>query len=183
MELATSRAGLWILRIFFVLLVVFLYVPLLVLVVFSFNKGDITFPLEGFTVSWYQLAAKNPTLLAALQREARFVDLVQEPLENYEDAQIGAAARDVLRDCRGVLQRLFAIEPLLSQEEGSAVEVRPGYDAGQFRLTGSIAGEPPFQGRLMHHGWRAAQCQLPVWTGSRESARVIAAAEVEVPAR
>ena len=70
MELATSRGGLWILRIFFVLLVVFLYVPLLVLVVFSFNKGDITFPLEGFTVSWYQLAAKNPALLSALQRSA-----------------------------------------------------------------------------------------------------------------
>lgn len=70
MDLASSRAGLWILRAFFVVLVVFLYVPLLVLVVFSFNKGDITFPLEGFTVSWYQRAAENPTLLAALQRSA-----------------------------------------------------------------------------------------------------------------
>ena len=43
------------------------------------------------------------TLLAALQREARFVDLVQEPLGEYSDDQIGAAARDVLRDCREVL--------------------------------------------------------------------------------
>ena len=52
------------------LLVVFLYVPLLVLVIFSFNKGDITFPLQGFTISWYQRAAQNPALLAALQRSA-----------------------------------------------------------------------------------------------------------------
>jgi spermidine/putrescine transport system permease protein len=68
MDLATSRAGLWLLRLFFVGLVVFLYVPLLVLVVFSFNNGDITFPLTGFTVSWYQRAAENPALIAALRR-------------------------------------------------------------------------------------------------------------------
>lgn len=132
-------------------------------------------------------AAKPParsealTLLAALQREARFVDLVQEPLDAYADAQIGAAARDVLRDCRSVLNRLFAIEPLLNQEEGSPVDVPPGYDAGRFRLTGNVAGQPPFQGQLVHHGWQAAHCQLPVWSGSQESTRVIAAAEVEVP--
>jgi hypothetical protein len=36
------------------------------------------------------------TLISALQREARFLDLVQEPLEGYSDAQVGAAARDVL---------------------------------------------------------------------------------------
>jgi len=70
MELAASRGGLWILRVFFVLLVAFLYVPLLVLVMFSFNSGDVTFPLEGFTVSWYQRAAQNPALLSALQRSA-----------------------------------------------------------------------------------------------------------------
>ena len=120
------------------------------------------------------------TLLAALQREARFVDLVQEPLDAYADAQIGAAARDVLRDCRGVLNRLFAIEPLLNQDEGSPVDVPPGYDAGRFRLTGKIAGQPPFRGRLVHHGWQAAHCHLPVWSGSKESVHVIAAAEVEV---
>jgi spermidine/putrescine transport system permease protein len=70
MELASSRAALWLLRVFFVLLVVFLYVPLVVLVVFSFNEGDISFPLQGFTTSWYTRAAENPALIAALQRSA-----------------------------------------------------------------------------------------------------------------
>jgi spermidine/putrescine transport system permease protein len=60
----------WLLRVFFVLLVLFLYIPLVVLVVFSFNKGDVTFPLQGFTLSWYSRAAANPALLAALQRSA-----------------------------------------------------------------------------------------------------------------
>ena len=59
MDLASSRGALWLLRVFFVLLVVFLYVPLLVLVVFSFNKGDVTFPLQGFTTSWYTRAARE----------------------------------------------------------------------------------------------------------------------------
>jgi spermidine/putrescine transport system permease protein len=70
MELASSRGALWLLRVFFLLLVVFLYVPLLVLVVFSFNDGDVSFPLQGFTLSWYTRAAENPSLLAALQRSA-----------------------------------------------------------------------------------------------------------------
>ncbi len=33
------------------------------------------------------------TLLSTLQREARFLDLVQESLDGFDDAQIGAAAR------------------------------------------------------------------------------------------
>jgi spermidine/putrescine transport system permease protein len=70
MELASSRGALWALRVFFALLVVFLYVPLLVLVVFSFNRGDVSFPLQGFTLSWYQRAAQNPSLIAALERSA-----------------------------------------------------------------------------------------------------------------
>ena len=70
MELATSRRAMWGLRIFFVLLVGFLYLPLLVLVIFSFNSGDVAFPLQGFTISWYQKFATNPSLLASLQRSA-----------------------------------------------------------------------------------------------------------------
>jgi spermidine/putrescine transport system permease protein len=69
-ELASSRGALWLLRVFFVLLCLFLYVPLVVLVVFSFNDGDVTFPLQGFTLSWYSRAAANPALIAALERSA-----------------------------------------------------------------------------------------------------------------
>jgi hypothetical protein len=120
------------------------------------------------------------TLLATLQREARFVDLAQESLDGYTDAQVGAAARDVLRDCRKVLERLFALKPVLGQDEGAAVEVPAGFDAGRFRLTGNVAGEGPFRGRLVHPGWEAARCELPAWSGNEASARVVAPAEVEL---
>lgn len=120
------------------------------------------------------------TLLAALQREARFLDLAQESLDEYSDAQVGAAARDVLRDTRKVLDRLFALKPVLEQEEGGAVEVPAGFDAGRFRLAGNVTGQPPFHGRLVHHGWQASKCELPAWSGSESSARVVAPAEVEL---
>ncbi len=120
------------------------------------------------------------TLLAALQREARFLDIIQEPLGSYSDAQIGAAARDVLRNCAGVLDRWFALRPLLSQEEGSSVDVPKGYDPQRFRVVGNVSGEPPFRGQLTHPGWIATKCELPAWSGGDESARIVAPVEVEV---
>jgi len=120
------------------------------------------------------------TLLATLQREARFVDFIQEPLAGYGDAQIGAAARDLHRDCGTVLARLFAIEPVVHEEEGAELEVPAGFDAGRYRLTGNVTGEPPFRGRLVHHGWKAAKCELPSWSGSSKAARIVAPVEVEL---
>lgn len=120
------------------------------------------------------------TLLATLQREARFVDLVKEPLAEYSDAQIGAAARDVLRDCGKVLQRLFALEAIASEGEGAELTVPEGFDAGRYRLTGNVGGSPPYRGKLVHHGWQATICELPAWTGSESAARVVAPVEVEI---
>jgi hypothetical protein len=120
------------------------------------------------------------TLLATLQREARLVDFVKESLDGYSDAQIGAASRDVHRGCGEVLERLFAIRPLLEQQENATVEVARGFDTGCYQLTGNVTGDPPFQGKLVHHGWRATQCELAAWSGSKAAARVVAPAEVEL---
>jgi hypothetical protein len=120
------------------------------------------------------------TLLAALQREARFVDFIQESLDGYSDAQIGAAARDVHRDCRAVLARMFALRPATADEEGKEVEVPAGFDPGRWRLTGNVTGEPPFHGRLVHPGWEATICELPTWSGGAAAARIVAPAEVEL---
>jgi hypothetical protein len=120
------------------------------------------------------------TLLAALQREARFVDFIKESLEGASDEQIGAVVRDVHRDCGAVLERLLAIRPLVDDEEGAAVEVPPGFDAARFRLTGNVEGEAPYRGRVAHHGWRATRCELPSWSGNRDSALVVAPVDVEL---
>ena len=120
------------------------------------------------------------TLLAALQREARLLDLVQEPLGDYSDEQIGAAARNVLRDSAGVLQRFFALKRVTTSTEGETAEVPAGYDPARFRLIGNVTGNGPFRGSLTHAGWEASTVNLPAWTGSTSSALVVAPAEVEV---
>ncbi len=120
------------------------------------------------------------SLLAALQREARFVDFLQEPLAGYSDAQVGAVARDVHRDCAAVVERLFALKPAVAEAEGSQLELPAAFDSGRYRLTGNVAGEPPFRGQVVHHGWEAARCEVPAWSGSADAARVVAPCEVEL---
>ncbi len=126
------------------------------------------------------LRSEALTLLATLQREARFVDFLKEPLDEYSDEQVGAAARDVHRECAKVVDRLFAIRPLVAEEEGAAVSVPEGFDAGRYQLSGNVTGNPPFEGRLVHHGWEAAACKIPAWNGSKGAAKVIAPTEVEL---
>jgi spermidine/putrescine transport system permease protein len=70
MDAAASRGALRALRVFFVLLVVFLYAPIVILAIFSFNDGDVSFPLQGFTTRWYEQFFSNPLLIGALQRSA-----------------------------------------------------------------------------------------------------------------
>lgn len=120
------------------------------------------------------------TLLATLQREARLVDFLKEDLSGYSDDQIGAAVREIHRDSGSVLDRFFAIRPILIEEEGASVEVPAAFDAARYRLTGKLTGTAPFHGTLRHHGWQATQCSLPEFTGSETAAKTIMPAEVEI---
>ncbi|HMP72923.1 MAG TPA: DUF2760 domain-containing protein [Kiritimatiellia bacterium] len=119
-------------------------------------------------------------LLSLLQREGRLVDFLQESISDYSDTQVGAAVRGIHRDCAAALERVFAIQPLNSQPEGSPITVPEGFDSGLTRLTGNIAGSPPYRGTLQHPGWIATRCDLPAWTGSEKAALAIAPAEVEI---
>jgi Domain of unknown function (DUF2760) len=120
------------------------------------------------------------TLLEALQREARLLDLCHESLDAYSDEQIGAAARNVIRDSAQVLQRFFAFQPVTTSPEGSETEIPAGYDPARWRLTGNVSGSPPYRGRITHVGWQATRCELPQWTGSADAAFIVSAVEVEV---
>lgn len=119
------------------------------------------------------------TLLATLQREARFIDFVQEPLGAYSDAQVGAAARDVHRHCGEVLGRIFALRPVIEAEEGSEVDLPGDVAVTRFHLVGNV-GAQTRRGKLCHKGWEATQCQLPQWTGEEGARLVVAPAEVEL---
>lgn len=118
-------------------------------------------------------------LLALLQREGRLVDFVREPLDGFSDAEIGAAARDVHRGCRKVLEQHLSFEPVMPGAEESKVTVPKGFDPAEIRLVGEAKGEPPFRGTLRHHGWRVTDSKLPALADGVDRA-VIAPAEVEI---
>ncbi|MDP3229000.1 MAG: DUF2760 domain-containing protein [Acidovorax sp.] len=118
-------------------------------------------------------------LLGLLQREARFVDFVQEDVASYSDADIGAAARLVHEGCRKVLSAHFTIAPVRSEAEGSRVTLAAGFDATEVRLTGNVVGQAPFTGTLGHRGWHVTDTRLPQLTDDKAAA-VLAQAEVEL---
>ena len=71
MDPALSKNGARALRIFFALVVVFLYAPIVILLIFSFNNSDVpSFPLSGFTLHWYHEFIVNGDLRAALATSA-----------------------------------------------------------------------------------------------------------------
>jgi spermidine/putrescine transport system permease protein len=71
MDVALSKTGARLMRVFFALVVVFLYAPIVILVIFSFNNAQIpAFPLSGFTFHWYHQFLANGDLKAALQTSA-----------------------------------------------------------------------------------------------------------------
>ncbi len=71
MDVAVSRNGTRLLRAFFAVVVVFLYAPIAILLIFSFNNSELpSFPLSGFTFHWYHQFLTNADLRGALQTSA-----------------------------------------------------------------------------------------------------------------
>lgn len=118
-------------------------------------------------------------LLALLQQEGRFVDFLEENVTAYSDAEIGGAARVVHEGCRKVIHHYLRIEPVRDEKEGDRLTLPAGFDTAAVRLTGNVVGQPPFNGSLMHRGWRATEIKLPKLAEGHDL-RVLAPAEVEL---
>ncbi|MEJ5364087.1 MAG: DUF2760 domain-containing protein [Desulfosoma sp.] len=121
-------------------------------------------------------------MLSVLQRQGRFIDFLEEDLNRYEDAQIGAAVRSIHESCKAALAECVELEAVMAQEEGSVVTVPSGFDPAAVRLTGNVSGDPPFRGVLRHRGWRIRKVQLPTFTAQVGTKRIVAPAEVEIVA-
>ena len=90
-----------------------------------------------------------------------------------------AAARVVHDQCRKALLSHVTLERIRKEDEGQRVTLAAGFSASEVRLTGQVAGEPPFTGALTHAGWRAAKIELPKLSEGHD-VHVIAPAEVEL---
>jgi hypothetical protein len=131
----------------------------------------------------FSRAPTGPDLrvLAVLQRDGRLVDFLQEDIDAYSDAQIGAAVRDIHRGCRKSLQDYLTIEPIIEGAEEQPVTVQADFDPAAVRLVGNVNGAPPFRGTLKHHGWRVRSVHLPLLPVARDDSSVLSPAEVEIP--
>ncbi|MEM9588632.1 MAG: DUF2760 domain-containing protein [Planctomycetota bacterium] len=116
------------------------------------------------------------TLLAALQRESRLIDLVQEDIAPFSDAQVGAAARPCLLQAASTLNRMFKIEPLTTNADGESMTIDEHASASRVQWIGEGSGN---SGTLVHHGWQATQVELPEWTGNEDDATIIAPLQIQ----
>lgn len=118
-------------------------------------------------------------LLSVLQREGRLVDFLAEDLSAFDDAQIGAAVRNIHENCKKTMDKYIAPKPVLEDQEGNTIAVPPDFDPDAIKLTGNVTGNPPFTGILRHRGWQATKLNIPTFSGKKDT-KVIAPAEVEI---
>lgn len=119
--------------------------------------------------------------LGRLQEKGRLIDFLMDDISGYGDEEVGQAARVVYEGCRSVLKEHFTVEPLHPSGEGSRVTVPQGYRTADYQLSGRLTGEAPFQGTLLHRGWKVTAARLPKVLGGEEGALPnLAPAQVEV---
>ena len=84
-----------------------------------------------------------------------------------------------LTGCKKVVDDRLPLEPVRTEAEGARVHVAVGYDANALRVVGNVKGEPPYDGTLVHKGWRVRAVSLPALSEEHD-AKVIAPAEIEL---
>lgn len=126
--------------------------------------------------------AEIVALLSLLQSEGRFVDFVFEEIAGASDQQLGVVARVIHAGCKKVVGEYFEIERIEKNREGSLISLPTGYNATEYKLLGSVPEQPPYEGTLLHPGWKATAVKLPRVTGTSEKHPwpTIAPAEVEI---
>jgi spermidine/putrescine transport system permease protein len=98
MDVAASRRGRKAFWAYLVLMLIFLYAPIAVLVVFSLNDNNLpVFPLKGFTTQWYEDFVHNEELTASLLQSAKVAAI----------ASVGSVALGVAASIALVRRRFF----------------------------------------------------------------------------
>jgi hypothetical protein len=120
------------------------------------------------------------SFLAALQEKGRLVDFLMDDVTGYDDSQVGAAARVVHEGCLAALNDSFTIVPVSESPEGTTISVPANHRADEYRLTGKLSGQAPFNGTLVHRGWKTTATKLPQIVFPEGELPCIAPAEVEV---
>lgn len=120
--------------------------------------------------------------LGMLQDKGRFLDFVMEDITPFDDAQVAGASRVVHQGCAGVIREYLSLSPVYSGREGESTVVDNKTDPHRYRLLGKVGGAPPYQGVVMHRGWKTTKLALPRHSKpiDRSAENVITPMEIEV---
>ena len=125
-------------------------------------------------------------LLVALQREARFIDFIKDDLSdtNCSRDTLFEVVKMVHDRCAETCEKYFAIIPLVGEIKQGASKAPKGDSAHeknttQLKSTTEDANSQPNK-RIIHPGWYATRCDLPVWQGDKKDEFILAPREYEV---
>lgn len=118
-------------------------------------------------------------LLSIMQQEARLIDFLKEDLTSFSDEDVGAAARVIHTGGQKVLNDYITLAHIRTEDEETRIVVAEGFNPQEIRLTGNVTGQAPFNGTLVHKGWKATAMNLPKLAENYD-ASIIAPAEVEL---
>lgn len=125
-------------------------------------------------------------LLAALQREARFIDFIKDDLSdtNCSRDTLFEVVKMVHDRCAETCEKYFAIRPLVGEIKQGASKAPKGDSAQeknttQLKSTTEDTNSQPNK-RIIHPGWHATRCDLPVWQGDKKDEFILAPREYEV---
>ncbi|PMH46556.1 hypothetical protein BCU68_00460 [Vibrio sp. 10N.286.49.B3] len=118
-------------------------------------------------------------LLSLLQQESRLIDFLQEDLTSFADDEVGAAARVIHSGGQKVLKDYIELAHIRQEDEETRITIAEGFNAQEVRLIGNVTGNAPFNGTLIHKGWKATNIKLPK-VSEHYDASIIAPAEVEL---
>ena len=117
-------------------------------------------------------------ILGVLQRDSRLIDFVMEDIGPYSDEQVGAAVRELHRQCRESLRRYLDPQPIIDGVEGTHTKAPEG-DPNQVKFVGNVPAARPSGGTLRHKGWRAGKADLPS-VSAKQDLTILAPAEIEI---
>lgn len=118
-------------------------------------------------------------MLALLQKEGRLIDFINEDVTPFSDEQVAAAARVVHQGVKKALAEHVTFTPISPVAEGEAIALQADYKRSEYQLVGNVTGQAPFNGTVIHKGWKVSEMTLPAVVEGTDL-NVVAAAEVEL---
>ena len=118
-------------------------------------------------------------LLALMQKDGRLIDFINEDVNQFSDEQVAGAARVVHQGVKKTLADHVKFEAVSDVIEGNDVNLEADFDRNAYQLTGNISGDAPYNGTLIHKGWKVSELSLPSVVAGTDL-KVVAPAEVEL---